>query len=310
MTWLHIDTDAGVDDALALLLAERLAPTRCHAISTVFGNVPLRSATRNVDLLNRLLGRADIPLYEGADTASDGFSRAAFDVHGDDGLGGATGAFAAAKPTPLPIEDVQPGPDGAATIILGLGPATNVPRLIAGYGRERIARIVLMSGVFFDTGNITPEAEFNAHCDPGALDDVLASGLPVTLVPLDVCAKVQLSRSVVRSWLERDPSPAVSLIVEAHMHYMDYYHDWEGIDGCYPHDVIALLAALEPGRFHRLRGSVDVVREGSRRGRTRFAPSEDGSVEIVTGGDLKWVRETLDRGWLELPARRRVTASV
>jgi len=174
--------------------------------------------------------------------------------------------------------------------LIGIGPATNIPSLVAWYGRDAIRSIVLMAGSFFDRGNITPHAEFNAYVDPAALQATLELGLPTVLIPLDVCRKVQLDRAVIAACAARASAGVMRLITESHVGYMDFYRDREGIEGCFPHDAIAVLAALEPQRFFRLRGRVSVQCEDTRRGHTGFVADPASSVEIVTGGELKWVR--------------------
>jgi len=290
----------GVDDGLALFLADRLMPGLC-AVSTVAGNVPLPVATRNALLFRALLGREQSwPVLTGAGCASDGFAPDAGAVHGADGLGGATAAAdpavlarIAAEPV-LPIAQATPPRAGPVTLI-GIGPATNIPALVTWYGRDRVERIVLMSGVFFDVGNITPEAEFNAHSDPAALRATLDLGVTVQLIPLDVCRKIQLSRTALASFGSAHATALTRLISASHVHYMDFYRKWEGIDGCFPHDAITVLAALEPERFRCLRGQVTVATVGSERGKTSVKIDASSHIEIATGGDLKWVRETIAR---------------
>jgi inosine-uridine nucleoside N-ribohydrolase len=299
MTLYHIDSDMGVDDGLAVVLANRLLRDPL-VLSTVFGNVPLEVATRNALLFRELMGRTTtLPVFRGAERAADGFWRDARHVHGEDGLGNATRSV---DPRLLerisrevaPRLGVGQAPSGAPVIIIGIGPATNIPRLVDWYGRSAVSRIVLMTGTFFDRGNIIPTAEFNAHCDAAALKETLALGIPTLLVPLDVCRKVQIMRAAMIGFKEADTSALASLVVGSHMRYMDSYLEWEGLDGCFPHDSLAVLGALEPERFFRLRGRV-AVELAPERGRTMFVPDESSHIEVATGGELKWARETLAR---------------
>jgi len=295
----HIDTDMGVDDGLALTLANALLRD-VHSISTVFGNVSVDIATRNALIFRNLLGRASSwNVEKGASHASDGFFIGAGHVHGQDGLGGATHTLGPAVLETVARETVS---DLASTerlsespvTIIGLGPATNIPNLVARYGPSAIEQIVLMSGAFFDRGNMTPHAEFNAYCDPSALQATLDLGIPVTIVPLDVCRKVELSRATVAAYARSDSSELTKLIVASHMHYMDFYRTAEGIDGCFPHDAIAVLVALAPERFFHISGNVTVACGSDFRGRTDVDLG-DSHVKIVTGGELAWVREMLSR---------------
>jgi purine nucleosidase len=304
----HIDTDMGVDDGLALLLADRLLP-RIHSLSTVYGNVPLATATRNALVFRDLLGRVTSwPVFKGADRSSDGIRHSAEFVHGDDGLGGAinsTDPAVLSRVSGTPVDDIErlvPPVDGGPIVIIGLGPATNIPRLVSRFGLATVRKIVLMSGSFFDCGNITEAAEFNAYCDPLALQATLDLGIPVTFVPLDVCRKVQLLRSTMQAYAKTDQSAAMKLVIDSHMTYMDFYQTTEHVDGCFPHDAIAVLVALEPERFFHVTGTIKVEQNMVHRGRTRIEPGES-NIRIVTGGDLAWVRDIL----LRLPRLSRST---
>ncbi|MGH6981038.1 MAG: nucleoside hydrolase, partial [Stellaceae bacterium] len=261
------------------------------------GNVSVATATRNALVFRALLPGARFDVAAGADRALDGHRAGASQVHGEDGLGGAAKTldrrllrFIAATEV-KPLDAVKTG-QGKVTII-GIGPATNIPRLVARYGKNNVARIVLMSGAFFDPGNITPHAEFNAYSDPLALRRVLALGVKVTFVPLDLCRKIVLTRATVRSYLKTSRSRVVRLLVESHMAYMDHYIAWEGLDGCFPHDAIAVLAAWRPERFHRVPGRVSVETKGARRGKTMLVPDRGSPIDVAMGGDLKWVRDFL-----------------
>jgi inosine-uridine nucleoside N-ribohydrolase len=298
MTLYHLDTDMGVDDGLALVLAHRLLPGQL-AVSTVFGNVPVSVATRNAMLFRELLHQtATLSVFAGADRASDGFTRDARHIHGEDGLGGATHSLdrslleTISNQRVVRLDDASP-PKGSPVVLIGIGPATNIPRLVSWYGRSAISRIVLMSGTFFDFGNITRAAEFNAYCDPFALRETLDLAIPTMLVPLDVCRKVKLSRGEMAAFKETDKSPLTNLLVTSHLHYMDAYTEWEGLDGCFPHDSVTVLAALKPELLFTLRGQVLVECAPAERGRTTFKPTVSSHVEVVTGGELKWAREIL-----------------
>ncbi len=296
----HIDTDLGVDDALALVLAQRLFGPALASVSTVFGNVPVETATLNARIMRRLLGRAEtLPVWIGAGCASDGRRPDARHVHGEDGLGGATralpadllAAVAAEAEAPALGAAGRPGPPGAPVTIIGLGPATNIPSLVALFGAASVARIVLLGGVLYDDGNVTPEAEFNARCDPAALARTLALGVPTTLVPLDICRKVQATRAWMEAATAR-PGPLPALLRVAHRHYMDHYERQEGLDGCFPHDSVAVCLAARPDLVFGVAGAVDVEAADEARGRTRLTPGA-GETLVAMGGRLAWVRRTI-----------------
>ncbi len=211
-------------------------------------------------------------------------------------MGGAIGPYAVSRSQIPSLDDWIAQQNSRNTSartkfkILGVGPATNVWQLISGLGAENISDVTLMSGVIFDSGNITEHAEFNAYCDPMSLQKVLTSGVPITLVPLDLCRKILFPRSNL-ACLDAF-GPASAMLKQAHAHYMDQYKIWEGVDGCFPHDAIALLAALFPERFLSYGMDLTVDVAGEFRGRmTVNGLRSDSAVRVVLGGDLKWARD-------------------
>lgn len=302
-----IDSDGGADDMLALLMASRLCPQRIAGVSAVFGNVPVEQAARNIAYTLTLGGLVPLPpVGLGAASAADGFRRFALDVHGEDGLGRAR-KVQPAEPhfEALTLEAYAKAvlarqPPDTQFEILAIGPATNVPQLVELIGPSRISRIVIMAGVLLDRGNITEHAEFNAYNDPQALADVIASSIPVTLVPLDVCRKVILTRRSIAGFYTTTLNEYLRPLQAALDDYADGYEKWEGIDGCFPHDSIALLTLLYPSRFSFLDARVKIYISGDYRGDTTLScESSAPPVKIVFGGDLKWVRETIGYRWLQ-----------
>ena len=188
-----IDTDPGQDDAVAILLA-LASPDALEvaALVTVAGNVPLALTRVNARKVLELAGRADIPVYAGCDRPMRRQSVTAEHVHGKTGLDG--------PDLPEPAMPLQPqhGVDflihalrTAATgeiTLCTLGPLTNIATALvkAPDIAPRIREIVMMGGAYFEVGNITPAAEFNIFVDPEAADLVLNSGIPITMLPLDV----------------------------------------------------------------------------------------------------------------------------
>ncbi|ESR26483.1 nucleoside hydrolase [Lutibaculum baratangense] len=302
---LIIDSDGGVDDMLALTMAASLCRDRLAALTAVFGNVGVAQAASNIAYSLRLAGISPLPpIALGAASGSCGFSRGAQDVHGEDGLGGARRVFAGEDPPEFPtldtvVERLLPMHGRHARFeILAIGPASNAPRLVELLGPSRIVRIVTMGGSLLDRGNITEVAEFNAHADPEALRSVLAGTVPVTLVPLDICRKVVLSRAAIEA-LPPGPDGRLEPLKAALRAYAAGYRRWEGIEGCFPHDAIALLVLLRPDRFHIVRCDVDVDLTPERYGMTRAMRMDDGGRHgVAFGGDLKWVRGMIERGWL------------
>ena len=284
------DSDGGVDDALCVALAAQLVAPEQLVLSSVFGNVGVAQASRNLALLAQLSGMKDAVIWEGAAQALDGFAETATKVHGDDGLGGASCRFSISPPQIRPLGEFLAGSKqrSGALKLLAIGPATNIPAMIEALGGQ-ISEITLMSGSVFDVGNVTPIAEFNAFNDPVALNEVLRSGIPVRIVPLDLCRKIVFERANLACL--KKLGRIADVLIPAHEHYMAGYKEWDGIEGCFPHDSIALLVSLFPERFTSLGLDIEADMNGENRGRlTVRGINPESPIRVFLGGDLKWVR--------------------
>jgi purine nucleosidase len=190
-----IDTDPGIDDAVAILLALAAPELEVLALAAVAGNVPLSVTERNARSLLDLAGRGDVPVYAGCPRPLGRQRRRAEHAHGAGGLGN----LALPPPTvPLRPEhgvvwliDTLRAAAPHSITLCALGPLTNIatalvmaPEIAAG-----VAALVLMGGG--TRGNTTPAAEFNIWADPQAAAIVFDSGLPITMVPLDVTQQVR-----------------------------------------------------------------------------------------------------------------------
>ena len=195
---LIIDTDPGVDDAIAILMALAASEVEILGLTTVGGNVPLARATRNALSLLQAAGRSDIPVAKGASRPLRGKFAYAPHFHGPGGL-----AQRLPDPATGPVEegavkflyDQLTGERGEA-VLVALGPLTNLAMLLRDrpIALEQAKQIVVMGGAVNTPGNVTPEAEFNFYCDPVAADIVLSSRLPITMVDLEACRQVKISR--------------------------------------------------------------------------------------------------------------------
>ncbi|MFC5996634.1 nucleoside hydrolase [Pseudonocardia hispaniensis] len=252
-TPLIIDTDPGVDDAVALLLALASPEVEVRAVTTVFGNVPLPVTTANAARLLALAGRDDVPLAAGADRPLVHPQRErAESWHGADGLGG----LAAGLPEPA----AGPDPRGAVGLmadvlraapepvtVVPIGPLTNVALLLAVHPEltARIGRIVAMGGSL-GAGNTTGAAEFNVFSDPEAAHRVFTQAeVPVTLVPLDLTMRCLADRR----WLAdlAASGPRCAQLAAMIGHYHDAFRTRYGLDAVALHDALAVLEAVVPG---------------------------------------------------------------
>src|ERR1051326_6059344 len=180
-----IDTDPGVDDALALLLAMRSPELKIEGITAVAGNVPLELTLPNALRMVKIAGRTELPVAAGArDPLVRRLVTAAY-AHGENGLGGAVFPEPKTRPIPEPaahfIRRLVRKYPGEVTLIT-IGPLTNVG--VALRGDPELAGMVrglVMMGGSLSGGNITPAAEFNVYVDPEAARIVFQSGIPITM---------------------------------------------------------------------------------------------------------------------------------
>ena len=251
-----IDTDPGIDDALAIVLALRSPELRVELMTTVAGNTGLRAATDNARRMLALLEPAEPPrLVAGAARPLRGRLTTAPEVHGDDGLLGLSRVrdpggrllFPASR-GPLPARGdaadaivAKAREHGGKLTIVALGPLTNLARALdadAAAMRE-IGRLIVMGGAIEAPGNVTAAAEFNFHVDPEAADRVLTSGMRITLVGLDVTRQVRLRWPVVRDALHGNESP----LARAIRHMTRPLDSNDG--GLLLHDPLAMALAVD-----------------------------------------------------------------
>ena len=253
-----IDTDPGIDDALAIVLSLRSPELRIELLTTVAGNAGLRAATDNARRLLALLDPEEPPrLVRGAARPIRGRLNTAPDVHGDDGLAGLSRVR---DRRGLPLFPASRGPvpsrggaaeaivakareHGDALTIVALGPLTNIARALEvdRGAMRRIGRLFVMGGAIEAPGNVTAVAEFNFHVDPVAADRVLTSGIRITLVGLDATRQVRLRWPVVRNALRGDRSA----LARALRHFT---RAWSSSGAGMPlHDPLATALAIDPG---------------------------------------------------------------
>jgi pyrimidine-specific ribonucleoside hydrolase len=205
-----LDTDPGVDDAMAIFLALRSPELHVEAVTPVCGNVPLSLTLPNALRLVEIAGRTDIPVAAGAATPLVRRLVTAKYAHGNNGLGGVDFPEPKLKPvsetaTELIRRIVRANP-GEITIV-AVGPLTNVATVLKSDPTiaPLIKSIVIMGGSL-SGGNVTPAAEFNIYVDPEAARIVFDAGVPLTMVGLDVTRKVVIHDEQVRS-LEAAQNP-------------------------------------------------------------------------------------------------------
>lgn len=251
MRHVLIDTDPGIDDALALLLAWGSPEWTVDVVTVVAGNVSLEAGTRNALRLLELRRPSPPPLVVSGAAQPLARPLRVAPYHGTDGLGDlldwadVKGSVASSDAAGVIVETARRyGPD---LTIIALGPLTNLARALerdaAAIGRA--GRLVAMGGAVDVPGNVTPGAEFNAHVDPEALARVVDAGIPLDLVPLDATRQVVLERAALKAALVRAPAAAADSIRQFtdFALRMDEQHGRRGMD---LHDPLAVGVALDP----------------------------------------------------------------
>lgn len=192
-----IDTDPGLDDAVAILLA-LAAPDELEmlGIIAVAGNLPLAQTERNARRVCELAGRRDVPVFAGCARPLLRPLATAERIHAETDrerllLPEPTMPLQAQHGLDFLIETLRSAEPGAITLC-ALGPLTNIAMALvkAPHVAAKIRELVVMGGACFELGNVTPAAEFNIHLDPHAAAIVIDSGVPITMIPLDVTLQV------------------------------------------------------------------------------------------------------------------------
>jgi purine nucleosidase len=272
------DTDPGVDDAMALLLALASPELELLGVTTVFGNSTVEQTTRNAQPVLEVGGRPDVPVVAGAGQPLARPRGRKSSVHGDDGLGniglppsnrepvawqgGAAGFIA---------ETILAHP-GEVTLV-AVAPLTNLAQAVQQTPAiaAAVRRVIVMGGAVFRPGNVSPVAEANFHNDPEAARVVLGAGWPVTLVGLDVTMRTIMSDAYLDD-LARLGRPATDFLARIWPVYRQAYHTRYALNGIPTHDPSAMAAAIDPTLFHTQRLPLFVEVEGRCAGQTVADP--------------------------------------
>jgi purine nucleosidase/pyrimidine-specific ribonucleoside hydrolase len=253
-----LDCDPGHDDAIAILLAAgRPDAVDLRAVTTVGGNAELEKVTLNARRVLALAGLDSVPVAAGAAGPRRGELVTAPDIHGESGLDGAElpDPVVAADPRGALALMVERGP---ATVV-ATGPLTNVAELLER-SPETVEEVVWMGGST-DRGNTRPYAEFNAFVDPEAAEVVFASGVPVTMVGLNLTHQAQATPEVVAR-LRAIGNPAAEAAVGWLSFFADSYREIYGFAGPPVHDPCALALVLDPTLVRTVDAFVAIETEG------------------------------------------------
>ena len=316
-----IDTDGGVDDALAIVMALNCDRLDVKAVTVVAGNIDVDQAVKNVLRVIEIVQPKHRPLV--AKGCPKPLLRPPFNavgIHGADGLG-ELHQFKNTDGSPrYPQLTMEASSEdavdvllkaaqeyGSALTIVAIGPLTNIATALQRDRTtlQKVGRIVIMGGAVKVSGNISAAAEFNFFVDPDAAQVVMESGIPLTLVGLDVAMKTPLSRQDLENYAQKQRSPLSQFIADCTGIYMAFYRDNEGFHGCYLHDPLAMVVAIDPSLVSTESVYMVVETEGkftsgmsladlrARRDESTFPPNVDACLGVDTDRFMKLFYELI-----------------
>lgn len=293
-----IDCDPGIDDAIALMVALcDKSGLDVKGVTTVAGNQSLEKTYRNALRILAHLGRSDIPVGKGAAKPLKRNYEDSEYVHGEDGLGGMRIPSVEVPKSPLLAQNllVKALSEAPAMPVIATGPLTNLAVLFTERPelKQKISHIVIMGGCV-KQGNVTPYAEYNFYADPHAAQIVFDSGIPITMLGLDVTHKAYLTDDDVH-YLARHGTVHAQMLEDLLPQYAKYYKT-TGLPGVPVHDASAVFYEIDPTLFSDVRKArVTMVTEGEQQGRSvvEYGTGED-NAQVVFGVDRKRYLERLD----------------
>ncbi|GER54229.1 pyrimidine-specific ribonucleoside hydrolase RihA [Striga asiatica] len=262
-----IDTDPGIDDSMAILMAFQSPDLEILGLTTIFGNVTTENATRNALVLCELAGRVDVPVAEGnPEPLKRGPPRIADFVHGSNGLGDISISLPKSKKSKKSaseflVDKVSEYPGEVS--ILALGPLTNLALAVKRDSSfpSKVKRIVILGGAFFALGNVNPAAEANIYGDPEAADIVFTSGANIDVVGINITTQVKMT-DVHLDELRKSKGKHAKFICDMCKFYRDWHVKSDGVHGIFLHDPVSFVALVRPDLFTFKKGVVRVETQG------------------------------------------------
>lgn len=262
-----IDTDPGIDDSMAILMAFQTEEVDIIGLTAVFGNVSTEDACQNALRLCEIAGRPDVPVAEGShEPLKGGIPRVADFVHGSNGFGEVCLPPPKAKKieksaAEFLVDKVSEYPGEVS--VLALGPLTNVALAIKRDSSfaSKVKRIVILGGAFFAMGNVNPAAEANIYGDPEAADIVFTSGANMTVVGINITTQVKLTDEDLCE-LKESKGRYTQLLTDMCKFYRDWHVKSDSVYGIFLHDPVSFVALVRPDLFTYKKGVVRVETQG------------------------------------------------
>jgi purine nucleosidase len=306
-----IDTDPGIDDTIAILVALRSPELEVVGFTTVFGNSNGETTAQNALRLAELEGNNNIPVSRGNDIPlliplkpED----IASEVHGIDGMGNTNpplpkGHLTNQSAAEFIVETVHACP-GEITLV-AIGPLTNIALAlkIDPNIEKLIKQIVLMGGTVSTPGNISPVSEANIFHDPHAASIVMSSKIHRVMVGLDVTQQTIMTPDFFQSIFSIE-NPATNLIRRILPVYQKYHDQQNSMNGStFTHDPSAIAYLLKPELFITKSVPIIVELDGNCRGQTiadwhhqmHACPETNVCMEVNSAGVLELIKERLTK---------------
>jgi purine nucleosidase len=293
MKAIILDVDTGIDDALAISYAVRSPELEVLGITTCYGNVTVEEATRNTLVVLEHLER-DIPVIQGAGIP---FLRqptkgSTPHIHGIDGIGNTLKSLPQRKAledhaADFIIDQIKRQP--LQVTLITVGTLTNLALAIQKSPDivRLVERVVVMGGAVTVGGNVTASAEANVYADPDAAEYVFRSGIPVTLVGLDVTMKTLLPIEELQRWRDKNSKLGHFLADMTEFYMGAYERFYPGTGGCALHDPLAVGVVINPGFVKSYPMQVHVDLEGETLGRTVGVSDASAQVTVCTEVDAE-----------------------
>ncbi|MCW1948964.1 MAG: nucleoside hydrolase [Candidatus Shapirobacteria bacterium] len=289
MKQIIIDTDPGVDDALAILLAIS-SKLNIVGITTTYGNSNIENTTRNALSILQILN-SNIPVYPGAATPLSKKSILA-KSHGSNGLGNFNVDLRLQpqkiSATQFLINSLSKNPNQSIDIVC-LGPTTNLAllKIIRPDLISKINQIIILGGVFNQKGNTTSKAEFNVYSDPLALKIVLEFPVAKIIIPINICRQVTFTLDELNQIKNTKISNNFKKIADFFINYYQNNQKYGGFKGGVMYDVLAIayLANQKSFKIKKKYISVDL------NGQTQIQEKLSNNCTLITDSDPKEIKK-------------------
>lgn len=298
-TSIILDTDPGIDDAVAIAAALFAPQLDLKLLTTVAGNVSVEKTTRNALQLMHFWQK-DIPVAQGAAAPLVRKLRDAAHVHGESGMEGYAFVEHSRKPLDKPAfqaiyECLNASPEPIT--LVAIGPLTNIALLLIQYPecKAKIKRLVIMGGSA-GRGNFTPNAEFNIAIDPEAAARVFESGLEIVMCGLDVTNQAMLSPEYLTTL------PGLNQTGKMLHALFSHYRSGSMSAGLRMHDLCAIAWLVKPELFQTKPCFVAVETRGEFtagttvvdiEGRYQREPNAHVALDLDVAGFQRWVAQVL-----------------